>query len=242
MTAKRKSKIIRQAKQSNKDRFQGYFPGHRGIFYRTSPQDREQKAAEQREREQAKWERFRQNREKGRRFLTKTKVLAYWLKQVEIAMSGPEKYWGDTHQYDWPKDKAIIYAIMAVCIDRYSAIKIIPESLRQTECYKVNKKIWFWVENFDLSTEFMNYIEEDLRNEGLLDSVAKVTGIADEDPDDLITLLVAVKDYGVSRATFKRAIKENRLKSYRPKNASTNTPHQVSRAEVECIWPKRKSE
>lgn len=190
-------------------------------------------------RARVKWERFRQSCEKGRQFLAKTDVFVYWLKQVEIAMTGPEKYWGET-RYDWPKDKAIIYAVMAICIDKDSAIRVIPDSLQQTECYNANKDVSTWVRGFDLSIEFMNYIEEDLRNEGLLDSVPKVTGI--EEPDDLITLLVAVKDYGVSRATFKRAIKENRLKSYRPKNASTNTPHQVSRTEVECIWPKRKSE
>lgn len=162
-----------KGKQSDKNKFQGYFPEPHGTYYRTSPREREQKAAELRAQRQAKQERFRRSLEKGRWFLSKTKVLTHWLKQIEIAASGPKKYWGDTKgdtKYDWPKDKAIIYAVMAICIEKDSAIRIIPNSLRQTECYKVNKHVSTWVEVFDLSVEFMDYIEADLENEGLLPS------------------------------------------------------------------------
>ena len=57
-------------------------------------------------------------------------------------------------------------------------------------------------------------------------------------PNDLITLLVAVKEYAASRTTLKRAIADGRLKSYRPPNAAPNAPHKVSRTEVGAIWPK----
>lgn len=43
-----------KGKQSDKNKFQGYFPGPHGLYYRTSPQERVQKAAERRAaREQA---------------------------------------------------------------------------------------------------------------------------------------------------------------------------------------------
>ncbi len=54
-----------------------------------------------------------------------------------------------------------------------------------------------------------------------------------------ITLLVAVKEYTVSRSTLKRAITKGHLESHRPPNAPKNAPHRVSRAAIEAIWPKR---
>ncbi len=109
-------------------------------------------------------------------------------------MSGTKKYWGDT-KYDWPKDKAVIYAVMAICIEEDRAIRIIPNSLRQTECYKVNKHISTWVEVSDLSIEFMDYIEAELENEGLLPSKSDTKTQdkinqpeKDETPDEVIIL------------------------------------------------------
>jgi hypothetical protein len=58
-------------------------------------------------------------------------------------------------------------------------------------------------------------------------------------PDDTITLLVAVADYNVSRGSLKRAIQDGRLNTYRCKKAAKNSPHKVSRAEIEEIWPRR---
>lgn len=118
--------------------------------------------------ERARRERFRKSCEKGRRFLVNEKILEYWLTQAGIAMSGPKKYWGDTEKYSWPKDKAIVYAVMMICIEQRSIIRIIPDSLKQTECYCINEYVWTWVENFDLSDGFMNYIEAELKSKGLL--------------------------------------------------------------------------
>jgi hypothetical protein len=55
-------------------------------------------------------------------------------------------------------------------------------------------------------------------------------------PNDLITLLVAEKEFEVSRTTLKRAIKDDRLKSYRPQNSPKNAPHKVSRTQVTSYW------
>jgi hypothetical protein len=55
-------------------------------------------------------------------------------------------------------------------------------------------------------------------------------------PNDLITLLVAEKEFEVSRTTLKRAIKDGRLKSYRPQNSPKNAPHKVSRTQVTSYW------
>jgi len=58
-------------------------------------------------------------------------------------------------------------------------------------------------------------------------------------PNDLITLLVAVKEYRVSRATLKRAIKVGNLKSYRKRSAPKNSPHMISRKDIERYYNKR---
>lgn len=120
--------------------------------------------------EKTKRERFRKSCERGRQFLSRKKILEYWLTQVESAMSGPKKYWGDIKKFSWPKDKAIIYAIMAICVENAgSVVRFIPDSLQQTKQYKFNKYVWNWVETYDLSVELMNYIEADLIQEDLID-------------------------------------------------------------------------
>lgn len=55
-------------------------------------------------------------------------------------------------------------------------------------------------------------------------------------PPDLITLDVATSCFRVSRTTLKRAISQERIKSYRPCNAPWNAPHKVSAKEVAAIW------
>ncbi len=71
-------------------------------------------------------------------------------------------------RYEWPRDKAKVYAVMAICVDTFSSIRILPDELRQTEFYKANENIWVWVQNddFDLAAEFLSYIEADLKAEG----------------------------------------------------------------------------
>jgi hypothetical protein len=62
-----------------------------------------------------------------------------------------------------------------------------------------------------------------------------------EKPADTITLLVAVKEYGVSRSTLKRRIGKGEIKSYRKQNASKNSPHLIRRTEIEQYYNKRNS-
>lgn len=218
-------------KQSNNGKFRGYFPRPHGIYSREFPQASEQKAAERRAKEQAKHERFRRSCERGRRFLSEKEILEYWLTQAEIAMSGPRKYWGDTKKFSWPKDKAIIYAVMMICIENTgSAIRVIPDSLQQTKNYKFNEYVWTWVENLDLAAGLMNYIEADLKEEGLLPSTNEINLPAeDERPKDLITLTKVVAEFQVSRKTVKEDIYAGNIKSYR---TSEKGMHRVSRAKL----------
>ncbi|MBN2512719.1 MAG: hypothetical protein JXB18_07260 [Sedimentisphaerales bacterium] len=58
-------------------------------------------------------------------------------------------------------------------------------------------------------------------------------------PNDLITLLVAVERYKVSRGTLKRNIEDGILKSYRLEKAAKNSPHIVSEKEVASRYPQR---
>jgi len=59
-------------------------------------------------------------------------------------------------------------------------------------------------------------------------------------PNDLITLLIVVEDYVVSRSTIKRRIKIGEICSYRKSNAAKNSPHLVSRAEIEQYYNKKR--
>lgn len=188
--------------------------------------------------ERARRERFRVSCEKGRRFLVNEQVLEHWLKQVEIALSGPQKYWGDTKKFSWPKDKAIIYAVMMICVENTGgAIRVIPDSLRQTRYYKINEYVWTWVENFDLAVEFMDYIEAELKAEGLIGNSTKPPA-KDKRPNDLITLAIAIQDFHVSRKTLKEEIYAGNIKSYRE---SEKEMHQVSRAKLEQKYLQKKS-
>ncbi|MBW8040633.1 MAG: hypothetical protein FVQ85_11590 [Planctomycetes bacterium] len=59
-------------------------------------------------------------------------------------------------------------------------------------------------------------------------------------PDDLITLVVAGNNYHISRITLLRAIKDGRLRSYRPDNCAKNHLHMVSESQVASYWPAKK--
>ena len=63
----------------------------------------------------------------------------------------------------------------------------------------------------------------------------------EESHKDPITLTVAQSKYHVTVSTLKRAIKDGRLKSYRPKNCRNNYPHTVSESKVASMWPARKN-
>jgi hypothetical protein len=56
-------------------------------------------------------------------------------------------------------------------------------------------------------------------------------------PGDLITLLVVVEKYHVSRATVKRKIKAGEIWSYRKSDAAENSPHLVSESQISKLYP-----
>jgi|GEM_PF-3603419 len=64
-------------------------------------------------------------------------------------------------------------------------------------------------------------------------------GVQLQRPNDLIKCCVAVRKYTVSRTSLLRAVKDGRLKSYRPCHAPENSPHLFSEKEVAALWPSR---
>lgn len=59
-------------------------------------------------------------------------------------------------------------------------------------------------------------------------------------PDDPITIAVALGDYSVSAKTIHRAVKAGKLHDYRPAGAPDNAALGLSRAEVASRWPRKK--
>jgi hypothetical protein len=117
----------------------------------------------------AKKERYRENVERARHYLADARIREHWLRQAEpaFAEAGPE--WR-TRRLTWPKDTALVYALMLLCADDMSKLCILPELLKQTEAYKRNKNVtWVWLH--DHAGQFMAYIETDLRAEGLLGQI-----------------------------------------------------------------------
>lgn len=173
MNSKTESKSHLKTSQIQNQTFDGLFPGPHGLYYRESPQAREQKAAEQRAQRQAKYERFRASCEKCRQLLANPEVCAYWLAQArpiietEKTWQGPEPNGGVNLRYAWPRDKGMIYSVMLITVEAGSNIKILSENFLQTVFFKTNKHIGNCIENFDLAAEFLSYIEGDLREQGL---------------------------------------------------------------------------
>ena len=58
-------------------------------------------------------------------------------------------------------------------------------------------------------------------------------------PGDLISMAVALSEFVPSRSTLTRAVRDRRIKSYRPPKAPPNASHIFSRAELKAIWPER---
>ena len=94
-----------------------------------------------------------------------------WLRYIEqIATStGPALIFETPLR--WPDDKAKFYAVMAVCMQRCSGeIVVIPERIQQTDWYKSHIT---WVPEYvcgmDIAPQLLDYIEHDLRKQGLLD-------------------------------------------------------------------------
>ena len=61
----------------------------------------------------------------------------------------------------------------------------------------------------------------------------------DKQPDDSMTLTVAVSIFHVSKTTIRRAIKDQRLKDYSDKAKSKNSPVLVSEKEVAKHWKRK---
>lgn len=59
-------------------------------------------------------------------------------------------------------------------------------------------------------------------------------------PEDLITLLIVQNKYKISRITLLRAIKDGRLRSFRPDNCAKNHMHKVSESQVASYWTAKK--
>jgi len=147
------------------------FAGYYRKYSRRSPEAREQEERERRASDQAKQERIRQSCEKCHELLADSSVRMYWLGQAQAVMATETSYQGlggACLQYEWPRDKAMVYAVMAIWLDECSNIKILPEHLRQTDFYKVNKNVGndmvYWCPG--LTAEFLSYIEADLKAAG----------------------------------------------------------------------------
>lgn len=138
--------------------------------------------------EQVKQEHFQASCVKCRQLLANAEVRAYWLAQARTVIE-TEKTWqgpdGASFRYEWPRDKAKVYAVMAIAADTYSGIKILPDKLRQTEFYNVNKHIDFHIAEFDLAAEFLSYIEADLREQGIWPIEASGEKIANPKQNDI---------------------------------------------------------
>lgn len=74
-----------------------------------------------------------------------------------------------------------------------------------------------------------------------IDEVSRWAEAVDkEDPPlDLISSVVAIRDYWVSRPTLRRAVAKGHLTDYRRKGHAENAPLRLSRTEVSRIWPPR---
>jgi len=146
------------------------YQGPHGIQYRRPLQEQTQSNIERQKKENAKQERFRASCKQGIQYFSIQKIRTYWLKQIEIAASLTDKPWGyGSTRIEWPKDKPTVYAVMAFSMQENSIVGIIPESLKDTEWYTLYEIVGTWVCYTDISVELLSYIEEDLREQGLLE-------------------------------------------------------------------------
>jgi hypothetical protein len=98
------------------------------------------------------------------------KIEAYWVKQIEVIAIST----GSTPVFEaklqWPNDRARFYAVMGVCAQRCTDIVLIPERIREMQWYKSHE---WWVPEYvcgmDMASQFMAFIEQDLREQGLID-------------------------------------------------------------------------
>ncbi len=70
--------------------------------------------------------------------------------------------------------------------------------------------------------------------------LSAISGKAREiQPNDLMTLTVAVQKFDVSKSTLRRSIKDGRLKNYNTKNESKSSLVMISESEVAKHWPRK---
>ena len=72
---------------------------------------------------------------------------------------------------------------------------------------------------------------------GWLERQDKGAALDTATPDDLVTTLVAVEKFRVSRATLKRYVHKGKLRSYRPDKCPRNAQHCFSMAELVSRFP-----
>ena len=142
----------------------------------------------------------------------------------------------------WEKDTSNINNLADVIlvadesITKGTFLGLLKSKLRRC-CNIQNPDLLTWGEIF---TAINEYLSSEQKNGGRTKGKTKSHSVKKQKtPQDLITLCVAVKEYHVSRATLKRLIKNKQLHSYRPAKAPKNSPHIVSRAEIESRYSER---
>jgi len=137
----------------------------------------------------------------------------------------------------WPKQPERTKAAIKALIEKEDVffIKNAIESASDERIYSTNEAHYFEVES--RLQRAISAAKADLDKAG-----AKTTKKIDGEwskPTDLIRSCVAIKRYAVSRSTLQRAVEDGRLKSYRPPDATKNSPHLFSEKEIACLWPNR---
>ena len=117
------------------------------------------RAAEQR----AKGERFRLACEQVCVHFRRPAVRDYWISQLEAARSEDQPtFCHGKAKLIWPKDRPVVYALMACCAHRYGLSQILPEALATKPWYEKCLKHCRCVEIFDQAKSFMKIIEQDI--------------------------------------------------------------------------------
>ena len=114
-------------------------------------------------------ERFRASREQVCIYFNVPKIKEYWVKQIEEVTASA----GSSAQLfpklpQWSDGKAKIYATMGICAQLFTCETLIPESIQKTEWYKSNRGVYEYVACWDIARTWMDYIEQDLREQSLL--------------------------------------------------------------------------
>ncbi len=233
-------------------------------FAKANSPVRQAEAAEEVKARMAKRERFDGACRQVQSYFATPKVREYWLQQIEEVAASVDPTWAFSRgKLKWPADKATIYAVMAACAQPFTKMELIPEPILATEWYKLNRHVHSRVSDWDQAPVLLAYIEQDLKERGLLGGQASgasnVTTAEDTQteptpdaesktrdekpkeqiktlPKDLIRFDVVISRYIVSRSTLQRAVKVGSLISYRGREKG---PHLLSEAAVQGFYRNR---